>query len=145
MHGAPLGTSDLQQVKTKYHFNPEEFFVVPEEVRQYYATRKEAGVALVTQWTEMLDKYAAAYPELAAEFTRRMSGELPADWEKCLPVFSSEDTKAVATRNRSEQILNAIAGVVPELIGGSADLTGSNLTNLKVCFSVHFLFIFAGF
>lgn len=75
---------------------------------------------------------------LAKEYVRRMEGNLPSDWKAKLPVYSSNETKVVATRNRSEEVLNAIAAVLPEIFGGSADLTGSNLTSLKV-FSFHFI------
>lgn len=82
-------------------------------------------------WNEAFSAYATAHPALAADYMRRVAGELPTDWKTKLPVYSAADTKAVATRNRSEEVLNVIAAELPELMGGSADLSSSNLTILK--------------
>lgn len=82
-------------------------------------------------WTHMFTSYSAVHPDLAGEYVRRMQGRLPSNWKDKLPVYSHTDTKAVATRNRSEEVLNIIAASMPELMGGSADLSGSNLTVLK--------------
>jgi transketolase len=96
------------------------------------STAGAAGEECEAKWNTMFNGYATAYPELAAEFNRRMRGELPPDWKKNLPVYSHQEAKSVATRNRSEEVLNAIAGQMPELVGGSADLSMSNLVVLKV-------------
>lgn len=84
----------------------------------------------VAQWGDMVSAYCKQYPSEGAEVVRRLKGELPKGWESCLPRFKPTD-KADATRNLSGKVLNAIAKVVPELIGGSADLTPSNKTALK--------------
>jgi len=83
-------------------------------------------------WNDLFACYSVKYPDLAKEFERRMTGMLPLNWKANLPVYSHTESKVVATRNRSEEVLNAIALNLPELFGGSADLTGSNLTNIKV-------------
>jgi len=130
VHGSPLGSADLAQVKAKYGYNPEESFVVHDDVRAVYTGRN--GAAAHAAWDVLFQSYSTAYPELAADFTRRMNGILPAGWKDRLPRFPAEqETKALGTRNHSEIVLNAIAAALPEIIGGSADLTPSNLTSLK--------------
>jgi len=111
-------------------------FEVPSEVRSFYQSRGAAGSAAEASWNQHFAEYKIAHPELAAEFERRLHGQLPADWKDKLPKYSHTDGKAVATRNRSEEVLNAIASHMPEIMGGSADLTPSNLTSLKVCMYV---------
>ncbi|ORY05859.1 transketolase [Basidiobolus meristosporus CBS 931.73] len=130
VHGAPLSNDDLAQLKTKFGFDPAQSFAVPEEVRNYYKNVKEQGARLEADWNVMFEQYAAQYPELAAELKRRISNVLPSGWENALPRYTPEDP-AVATRKLSEIALNKIAEAVPELVGGSADLTHSNLTRWK--------------
>jgi transketolase len=130
-HGAPLGAADIAHVKKTFSFDPEQSFVVLEDVLEYYRASAAKGVGAEADWEAKLAQYGQQHPELAADLARRMRGELPADWKKGLPTYSHTEAKAAATRNRSEEVLNALAGVLPELVGGSADLTGSNLTNLK--------------
>ena len=130
-HGAPLGAADLASVKEKFGFNPAESFVVPDAVRAVYTAAGEAGVQSEKQWDAMLVSYKAKYPAEGADFVGRMKGELPAGWREALKPYSADEPKAAATRNRSEEVLNAIAQHVPALMGGSADLTPSNLTALK--------------
>jgi transketolase len=89
------------------------------------------GEEVEQEWDSMFSKYAESYPELASEYERRMDGRLSPGWKTKLPVYSHTDTKAVATRNRSEEVLNVVAATLPELMGGSADLSSSNLTILK--------------
>ena len=93
--------------------------------------RRETGAAREREWQELMDGYAARFPDLAAEFRRRMSAELPDDWS----VFAdaavrtiAETADKMATRKASLKALNTFAPKLPELVGGSADLTGSNLT-----------------
>jgi len=130
VHGAPLGASDLAQLKIKYGFSPEEYFIIPNDVRAVYSGR--GGAAKYDAWKALFEKYKLAYPTNAEEFTRRTNGELPPNWSDGLPRFPvDEEKKAVGTRTHSEAVLNAVAVVLPELIGGSADLTPSNLTALK--------------
>ncbi|KAI8925833.1 Transketolase, thiamine diphosphate binding domain-containing protein [Entophlyctis helioformis] len=130
VHGAPLGAKDIAQVKTKFGFDPEKTFHVSPEVYKHYADIAARGANAEAQWTKVFEAYSAAFPDLAAELKRRTSNELPANWKSLLPVYTPADA-AVATRKLSETVLNKIAPAIPELIGGSADLTGSNLTRWK--------------
>lgn len=88
------------------------------------------GAVLESQWHSLLDSYAKAHPNEHAELTRRISGRLPANWEKTLPVYKTSDP-AQASRKLSENTLTALTPALPDLLGGSADLTGSNLTRVK--------------
>ncbi|KAJ3468376.1 hypothetical protein MRS44_002441 [Fusarium solani] len=108
VHGNPLKADDIKQLKSKWGFNADEAFHVPEE-------------------NSLLAKYADQFPELHADLQRRPTGTLPQGWEAALPSFSPSDP-AVATRKLSETVLFKIHVIVPGLIGGSSDLTPSNLT-----------------
>ena len=133
VHGTPLGEADLKHVKTTFGYNPEECFVVPTDVKIAYDAVKQHGYGKETSWNNLFEEYSKTYPELALEFKRRMSNELlQVDWKSKLPVYLHTDSKAVATRSRSSEVLNVIASTFPEIMGGSADLTPSNLTSLKV-------------
>ena len=127
VHGSPLKADDIKQVKEKFGFNPDESFVVPKEVYDMYGKHSSEGAAAEDEWNKLLSKYADKFPEEHADLTRRLKGELPKDWEKNLPLYTPSDS-AVASRKLSETVLSKIISVVPELFGGSADLTGSNLT-----------------
>jgi transketolase len=127
VHGAPLGEDDVVEVKTRFGFDPEQSFYIPEEVSEMYARVAEAGEALAAEWAALFENYKAEYPEEAAELERRIQGKLPEDWRDRLPTYTADDP-AMATRKLSHIVINNIADVLPELIGGSADLTGSNLT-----------------
>jgi len=126
IHGSPLKPDDLAQLKEKAGFDPEQTFEVNAEVREFY-DHKEEGAKEEGAWTDMLAKYTAAHPDLGARFERQASGALPADWKKCFPTYAKGDAKK-ATRQWQAIALNAIAPVLPELVGGSADLTPSNNT-----------------
>jgi transketolase len=130
IHGAPLGPDALKEMKTHLGLDPEESFQVPGEVADFYAGLKAAGVAKGEAWNQKLAAYVAAFPAEGAELQRRIAGELPADWESKMPTYAAGDAD-MATRQWSELSLNALAESVPELMGGSADLTPSNLTALK--------------
>lgn len=130
VHGSPLGATDLAHVKTHYGFDPTQSFVIPSEVSDYYSKKSEQGRQAEQQWNSLFQSYSNKYPDLAQEYKRRMEGELPADWMSGLPTYT-DDGKAVATRNRSEEVLNVLAKNMIDIIGGSADLTPSNLTALK--------------
>ncbi|WP_338470766.1 transketolase [Niallia sp. XMNu-256] len=125
-HGAPLGTDEVKLTKSFYGWNFEEPFYVPEEVREHYNTFVEAGKTKEQAWNDLFANYKEAYPELAAQLESAVKGELPENWEAALPTF--EDDSKMATRASSGKVLNAAADVVPQLIGGSADLAGSNKT-----------------
>jgi transketolase len=131
-HGAPLGEAEIAAARTRLDW-PYEPFVVPDKIRQAWDAR-ERGAAAEQDWTKRVDAYAKAHPELAAELERRLRGELPAGWHEAIEEFiaaESKSAKAAATRSSSQQVLNALAAAIPELLGGSADLTGSNNTNHK--------------
>jgi transketolase len=130
VHGAPLKGDDIKQLKEKFGFNPEEKFAVADDVYKLYAEASEKGAKAEAAWTESFKKYGEKYPTEAAELQRRMEGRLPEGWEKALPTYTTEDA-AVGSRKLSESTINKLAEVLPELIGGSADLTGSNLTRWK--------------
>jgi len=124
-HGEPLGVEEIKLTKEALGVPQEAFWVDPDAYK-VLTVAAEAGASKHTTWHDLLASYTAANPELGAEFTRRMHGELPEDWDD----FTVEYTKPIATRVASGMALNAAAARVPELMGGSADLTGSNKTGL---------------
>ncbi|WP_027408806.1 transketolase [Anoxybacteroides tepidamans] len=130
VHGAPLGADELKLTKEAYQWTFEEDFYVPEEVYAHFRQAvKEAGEKKEAEWNELLAAYKKAHPELATQFELAIEGKLPEGWEKNLPVY--EEGKSLATRASSGEVLNAIAKAVPQFIGGSADLAGSNKTLIK--------------
>jgi transketolase len=128
-HGAPLGADEVKATKQNLGWPSLEPFYVPDEALENWRTARARGAKLEADWTKRWESYRAAQPELAAELERRASGRLPAGWDAALPVFGPND--AQATRAASGKVLNAIAPRLPELLGGSADLTGSNNTEIK--------------
>lgn len=130
VHGAPLGAA-MADYKKKMGFNPESSFVVSDKVyTQYKETVAKPGIQREAEWREVMDKYAAKYPEDAKEFWRVMNKELPEDWDAKLPEYDENSPKK-ATRNLGGDVLNALAPRLTELVGGSADLTPSTKTKLK--------------
>jgi len=130
VHGSPLGADDVANVKKKFGFDPAQTFIIPEEAKAVYLNCKEKGKVLEQEWNSMLEKYAAQYPELSGEFNRRRSDVLPANWKSVLPTYKPEDA-GKATRQFSQTVINNLAKVIPELIGGSADLNPSTLTYME--------------
>ncbi|KAJ9656105.1 Transketolase [Neophaeococcomyces mojaviensis] len=132
VHGNPLKKDDCEQVKKKFGFNPEEMFVVPNEVYEMYHKHASEGAAAEQAWNDLFKKYKEEHKDLGADLVRRLDPKkpLPDGWEKKLPVYKPTDP-AVASRKLSESVLEAIHEVVPELLSGSADLTGSNNTRWK--------------
>eukprot|EP00467_Chlorarachnion_reptans_P012083 CAMPEP_0114524214 /NCGR_PEP_ID=MMETSP0109-20121206/21726_1 /TAXON_ID=29199 /ORGANISM="Chlorarachnion reptans, Strain CCCM449" /LENGTH=689 /DNA_ID=CAMNT_0001705623 /DNA_START=19 /DNA_END=2088 /DNA_ORIENTATION=- len=130
VHGAPLGDTDIVQVKEKFGFDSKQFFHVPKDVLDLYRSKVDEGKKMVAEYDAMFAAYEKKHPEKAAEIKRRFAGKLPEGWETKLPTYKPSD-KATATRSLSGQVLNAMAAIMPELIGGSADLTPSNKTALK--------------
>jgi len=130
VHGNALKEDDCKQVKKKFGFNPEESFVVPQEVYDQYHAHAAEGAAAEEEWNKMFEKYSQEHKELADDLKRRQTRKLPEGWQTKLPVYKPTD-KAVATRKLSESVLEAIHDAVPELLSGSADLTGSNNTRWK--------------
>jgi transketolase len=129
-HGSPLGDAEVKLVKQNLGFDPEQFFVVPDEVLKYYRDKGKKGVAKEKSWNELLDAYRKAHPELAKEYELLSNGKLPDGWKEKLPAFKPEDGK-LATRQASGKVLNALADSLPTLIGGAADLAPSTETLLK--------------
>ncbi len=128
-HGSPLGAEERLLTKRALGWPEEPTFHVPDEARQAFEPARDRGARRREAWGELLAAYRAAHPGLAEELERRLSGELPAGWTDSLPTFAPEDGP-LATRKASGATLNAIADTLPELAGGSADLTGSNNTYL---------------
>ena len=128
-HGAPLGVEEIKLTKQNLGWPSLEPFYVPEEALERWRSAKPRGARLESEWRKRWDAYRQAHPDLAAELDRRFAGRLPEGWDAALPAFGPKD--AQATRAASGKVLNAIAPQLPELIGGSADLTGSNNTELK--------------
>lgn len=131
-HGEPLGGDEIRLTREALGW-PHDAFVIPEEVCSDWNAKAD-GELLVNDWNQRFDAYKAAFPELAAEFTRRMAGELPANFaEIAVQAVASAHDKAetVASRKASQIALEFFTAAVPEMLGGSADLTGSNLTNTK--------------
>ena len=128
-HGAPLGADEIKLTKQNLGWPSLEPFYVPEEALQRWRRAKDRGARLEAEWRKQWDGYRSAHRELSAELERRLAGRLPDGWDAALPVFGPKD--AQATRAASGKVLNAIAAKLPELIGGSADLTGSNNTEIK--------------
>jgi len=127
VHGSPLGAEDIVQVKKKFGFDPEQFFHIPAEVHEVYGKKKAEGAELEKQWNELFEKYSHAHPELASELKRRIEGKLPEGWKSVLPTYKPEDP-AKATRQFSQTVINALGKILPELVGGSADLNPSTLS-----------------
>lgn len=130
VHGNPLKDDDCKQVKEKFGFDPEKSFVVPQEVYDMYHKHASEGAAAEQEWNKLLEKYSEEHKELGADLKRRLTGKLPEGWQTKLPVYKPSD-KAIASRKLSESVLEAIYEAVPELVSGSADLTGSNNTRWK--------------
>ena len=128
-HGAPLGADEVKLTKQNLGWPSLEPFHVPEEALEHWRRAKDRGARLEGEWRKKWDAYRKARPELATELERRLAGRLPDGWDSALPAFGPKD--AQATRAASGKVLNAIAARIPELIGGSADLTGSNNTEIK--------------
>lgn len=129
VHGAALGKDEVALVRETiaWDYAP---FVIPDEIYASWDARTR-GSNLEAGWVRRFDTYKATYPQLAEEFERRVNGDLPAQWESVCIAFVQQTSEAEnkdATRKSSQACLNAYAAILPELIGGSADLTGSNNT-----------------
>ncbi len=127
IHGSPLGEEELAAAKKNLGWPPEPRFYIPEDVLAYYRQAVDLGEQWEAAWNAMFAAYRKEYPALGAELGRRLSGLLPPDWESALPVFPA-DAVGMATRVASGKSINALAGVLPELVGGSADLAPSTKT-----------------
>ena len=129
VHGAALGTDEVKLTRENLNWTHEPF-VVPDDALNHMRKAVERGSSFEAEWNETWAQYKTKYPQDAAEFDRMINRKLPEGWDKVLPTYTPDD-KVQASRKHSEICLNALAPVLPELIGGSADLTHSNLTELK--------------
>ena len=127
-HGSPLGTEEARAAKQALGWPFTEAFTVPGDLEAFRGASLDAGQTRHADWDERFARYEKQFPELAAEFRRTSTGELPDGWERSLP--RSEANGKVATRSASGRVLNAIAAALPELVGGSADLAPSTDTFL---------------
>ncbi|MEW9582254.1 transketolase [Paraburkholderia sp. DGU8] len=131
-HGAALGDKEVAATREAIGWKWEPF-VIPQEVYAAWDA-KESGARIESDWNKAFAAYAAKYPQEAAEFKRRSAKELPADWKQkaqAIIAGANERAETIATRKASQQAIEGLSTVLPELLGGSADLTGSNLTNWK--------------
>ncbi len=126
-HGEPAGEEELAGAKKKFNWPLEPEFHVPEEALKHFRDIGNQGTKIEEEWNSLFDEYTKKYPEQAAEFSRRMKGELSQNWDTDLPSFQSSEGP-MATRAASGKIINKLALKLPEMIGGSADLTPSNKT-----------------
>lgn len=129
-HGAALGEEEVALTRKELGWDYEPF-VIPEDVYAGWDA-KAKGAEAEAAWNAKFDAYAAEYPELAAEFKRRMAGDLPANWKEATDAFIAsinDEAPSLASRQASQKAIAALAPVLPEFLGGSADLTGSNLTS----------------
>jgi transketolase len=129
-HGAPLGKDEIKLTKEAYKWTYEQEFHIPEEVTELFAAVKEAGISEEAKWNELMKQYEEQFPELASELKLAIKGDLPAGWDKDLPVYEGGKDN-VASRSSSGEVLNALAKNVSQIFGGSADLASSNKTTLK--------------
>ena len=128
-HGSALGAEEIAQTKIALGLNPDEHFAMPTEVLTHARLVKDRGAQVRSQWNARFDTWKASNPEKAQLLERLQTKSLPAGWDSQLPVFAPG--KDVATRAASGEVINAIAAVLPEFWGGSADLAGSNNTSIK--------------
>ena len=132
VHGAALGAAEVAATRAALDWTAAPFDIPPDIAAAWDG--RERGAQLQALWNVRLEDYRDDHPALAAEFERRMAGELPDDFADRLPaLLAAVPTDTVATRKASQRALDALAPLLPELLGGSADLTGSNLTNFKGC------------
>ena len=130
-HGEPLGEDEVRLVKRAYGWPEDAKFLVPDGVREHFAAGIGArGAKARRQWTDLFDAYRSGNLDLASEIDQMQRRELPAGWDRNLPVFAA-DTKGLAGRDASGEVLNVLAQNIPWFLGGSADLAPSNKTALK--------------
>ena len=130
-HGEPLGADALKATKEAAGWDPEQSFVVPDEVKEYFAGKLPACAQAEADWNELLKAYGTKYPELTGELLASLSGNRTVNLAELEKLFKEKDS--VATRAASGDILQKLAELAPELAGGSADLGPSNKTVMKAC------------
>ncbi|MDQ6830443.1 MAG: transketolase [Gemmatimonadota bacterium] len=129
-HGEPLGANEVRLTKREYGWPEDKTFLVPDDAQREFDKVRERGAVSRAKWHTVMDAYRAQQPELGGAFDRAMAGELPADWDATLPVFTVSDGD-MATRDAGGKAIAAIAASVANLIGGSADLDPSTRTAMK--------------
>ncbi len=129
IHGSALGAEELKALKEVLGFNPEETFVIADDILEHGRQAKQRGAEAHAEWQKRFDAWADQHADLKALFDRIQSGELPEGWTDALPEF--EAGRDIATRAASGKVLTALGPVLPELWGGSADLAGSNNTTIE--------------
>jgi len=130
VHGSPLGPDEVKATKENLGWPTEPDFYVPDDVLTHYREAVAKGESLEHSWKKLLEEYGKAYPEQKETYERFLEGKLPKGYEKSIPVFSPGDG-SVATRKASGSVINALAPVIGNLVGGSADLSPSNNTYMK--------------
>jgi transketolase len=128
-HGEPLGDEELNAAKQNLGWPLEPRFFIPDDVLAFFRQAVDQGREREFDWKMKFDAYKRLHPVLGAELTRRLAGQLPDGWDVELPIFPA-DPKGMATRASSGKMINALAPILPELIGGSADLAPSNNTRI---------------
>ncbi len=128
-HGSALGDEEIAATKKELGLNPEEKFAMPEDIFAHVRSVKERGATAHKNWNEKFEQWKKSNPDKAVLLDRLVKRELPAGWEKSLPVF--EAGKEIATRSASGLVINGIAKVLPEFWGGSSDLADSNMTTIE--------------
>ena len=137
-HGEPLGEEEARLTKEFFGFSPDEYFVVPDGVREHIAANLgKRGAHLRNEWFKLFEGYRAQYPDMADQIERIQRRDLPEGWDRGLPTFPP-DPKGVSTREVSGRVLNAVAGQVPWIVGGDADLYPSTKTRLTFEFAGEF-------
>ncbi|MBU8917253.1 transketolase [Bacillus sp. FJAT-29953] len=129
-HGAPLGKAEIKLVKGQYNWEFGEDFYIPEDVKLYFKELEEASGKKEQAWNNLFAKYEKSFPSLANELRYAISGQLPEGWDEDVPQYQV-GKDMLATRSSGGEVLNALAKRVPQLFGGSADLSSSNKTLLK--------------
>jgi transketolase len=128
-HGQPLGEDEVRLTKEAYGWDPDKTFFVPDAARDHFRAAVPRGKELVAEWNAALDRYVGANPDRGAELRRRLAGALRDGWDAGLKTYPVGEE--LATRQASQQAIQSLAGPVPELFGGAADLSESNLTDIK--------------
>lgn len=131
-HGEPLGVEEVRLTKQALEWPDDRSFYVPEDALRAFRTSIERGAELEAAWRNRMKQYRLAYPGLSDQLAQALAGELPAGWETHLPVFTPADGE-MATRDAGGAVINAVAGFVTNLVGGSADLDPSTRTTMKGC------------
>jgi transketolase len=132
-HGSALGADEVKLVKKNFGFEPEESFVVPGKVLEYYREIGQKGKEVQAAWENSYEEYRKKFPSLAAEYELAAAGRLPDGWDKDIPSFKPSDGKEgkMATRQAAGKVLNELAKKIPWLMGGAADLAPSTETNMR--------------